>query len=332
MPDTPSLANVRPQEHPIAPTDAPTDRSPLHVYLARLATGSRPAMGEALEAIARLASGGQIGGERFPWHTLRYAHVQAIRTRLTETISERTGKPLSPATINKSLCALRGVLREAWRLGLMSAEEFARANDVEAVRGSTPLRGRALDSREVAALFHACMRDSSPAGPRDAVILALGFGAGLRRAEMTGLDLSDVNLERELVSIVGKGNKIREVPIKGGTIEALRAWYDHRGTEPGPLLWPVRKGGRLRSTRLAPQAILRVCEKRAREAGVSGFSPHDMRRSYVSALLDCGVDLATASDLAGHASANTTQRYDRRGERARHAAAAAIAVPFVRRP
>jgi integrase/recombinase XerD len=331
MPDFPALADLEQQACPTNPTNRPTTRSPLHVYLARLSTGSRPAMGEALEAIARLASGGRIGGERFPWHMLRYEHVQAIRAKLTEVISERTGKPLSAATINKSLCALRGVLREAWRLDLMTAEEFARAIDVSAVRGSTPLRGRALSPHEVAALFQACMGDSSPAGPRDAVILALGFGAGLRRAEMTGLDLCDVSLDQEVVRVAGKGNKIREVPIKGGTIEALRAWYEHRGTEPGPLLCSVRKGGRLYSTRLAPQAILRVCDKRARQAGVSVFSPHDMRRSYVSALLDCGVDLATASDLAGHSSAKTTQRYDRRGERARHAAAAQIAVPFVRR-
>ncbi len=310
----------------------PPDRSPYRVYLARLAHGSRPAMADALATIARIASGGRVGPEALPWHQLRYQHTQAIRQRLVETVSERTGKPLSPASVNKALAALRGVLREAWRLGLTSAEDLARATDLEPVRGSRPLRGRALEPHEVAALFHACMRDTSPAGPRDAVVLALGLAAGLRRAEIVGLDLADLDLGREVVCVHGKGNKVREVPVKGGTLEAIRAWLERRGTEPGPLVCPVGKGGRVGLRRLAPQAILRVCEKRGREAGILGFAAHDLRRTYISALLDRGVDLSLASDLAGHTSPTTTRRYDRRGERARHAAAAVLVVPYVRRP
>src|SRR5262249_7668965 len=128
----------------------------------------------------------------------------------------------------------------------------------------------------------------------------------------------------------GKGNKVREVPIKGGTLEAIRAWLGYRGTEPGPLVCPVGKGGRIELRRLAPQAILRVGEKRGEGAGVPDFAGHDLRRSYDSALLDRGVDLALASDLAGHNSSVTTRRYDRRGERAQHAAAARLAVPYFR--
>ena len=105
-----------------------------------------------------------------------------------------------------------------------------------------------------------------------------------------------------------------------------------RGGEPGPLVCPVEKGGRVELRRLAPQAILRVCEKRGREVGVPEFAAHDLRRSYNSALLDEGVDLSSASDLAGHNSPTTTRRYDRRGERARHAAAASLAVPYTRAP
>ena len=304
------------------------DRNPYFVYLGRLASGSRPTMAEALDRVARIASGSRLSGDRFPWHALRYQHIQVIRTALVETISERTGKPLSPATVNKALCAIRGVLKEAWRLGIMGAEDLARATDIEVVRGSVPLKGRALSAYEVAVLFHACMRDQSPAGPRDAVILALGLGAGLRRAEIARLELADVDLQREVVRVHGKGYKIREVPIKGGTIEALEAWLVHRGDEPGPLVCPIRKGGRIAPRRLTPQAILRVCEKRGREAGISRFTAHDLRRTYLSVLLDQGVDLSVASDLAGHSSPNTTKRYDRRGEAARHAAAQTIVVPY----
>jgi integrase len=285
-------------------------------------------MRDALATIARIASGGQIGPEAFPWHQLRYQHTQAIRQRLVETISDRTSKPLSAASVNKALAALRGVLREAWRLGLMSAEDLARTADIEPVRGSRPLRGRALEPNEVAALFNCCMRDPSPAGPRDAVVLALGLAAGLRRAEITGLTLNDLDLDREVVRVHGKGNKVREVPIKGGTLEAIHAWLRKRGSKPGPLVCPVGKAGRVTVKQLGPQAVLRVCEKRGREAGIAEFSAHDLRRTYISALLDQGVDLSVASDLAGHCSPSTTKRYDRRGERARHAAASRLVVPY----
>ena len=91
--------------------------------------------------------------------------------------------------------------------------------------------------------------------------------------------------------VLGKGNKLREVPIKGGTLEAIRAWLTQRGSEPGPLVCPVGKAGRVEPRRLAPQAILRVCEKRGGEAGLAGFAAHDLRRTYISALLYQGVDL-----------------------------------------
>ena len=302
--------------------------SPVAVYLARLAPGSRPAMADALATIARMASGGRIGPEALPWQQLRYQHTQAIRRQLVETISARTGKPLSSASVNKALAALRGVLREAWRLGLMSAEDLARAVDLEPVRGSRPLTGRALEPQEVAALFQCCMSDPSPAGPRDAVVFALGLAAGLRRAEVAGLDLGDVDLGREVVRVLGKGNKVREVPIKGGTLEAIHAWLGYRGSEQGPLVGPVNKSGRVTLKRLAPQTILRVCEKRSRDAGVPRFAAHDLRRTYISTLLDQGVDLSLASDLAGHSSPTTTRRYDRRGDRARHSAAEKLVVPY----
>ena len=306
------------------------ERSPLHVYLSRLSEGSRPTMSEALSTVARIASAGRLEAHQLPWHELRYQHVQAIRTALTGSVVRRTGKSLSPATINKTLSAVRGVLREAWRLGLMTAEDLARAVDVEPVKGSRPLRGRALAQHEVVALFDACGRDESPAGTRDAVILALGLGAGLRRAEIVGLRVSDVKLDQEIIRVLGKGKKIREVPIKGGVLEAIRRWLLIRGEAAGPLLVAVRKGGKLGAEGLAPQAIMRVCEKRGSEGGVSDFAAHDLRRTYISVLLDRGVDLSVASDLAGHSSPSTTKRYDRRGERAKHSAAEVVSVPLWR--
>jgi integrase len=313
------------------PADRP-DRDPVRVYLAGLAPGSRRAMAQALNQIARIASNGQAGAEDLPWPSLRYEHTRAIRAALQDLISPRTGRPLGPATINKTLCALRGVLREAWRLGLMSAEDYHRATDLEPVRGTTVLRGRALESNEVAALFHVLQRDNSPAAARDAAVLALGFaGGGLRRAELCRAELPrDLDQNTWVLTVVGKGNQVRQVPLKNGTVDAIRAWLAHRGDAPGPLLCPVLKGGRIQYRRLSEQAIYNICAKRAKEAGIATFTPHDMRRSYISSLLDRSVDISVVSKLCGHHSGpNITARYDRRGERAQHAAAETITVPYV---
>jgi integrase len=223
------------------------------------------------------------------------------------------------------------VLKEAWRLGLMSAEELARATDLEVVRGKGVLRGRCLSATEVERLFQVCAADTEAGGPRDATVLALGLGAGLRRAEIAGLDLSDVSLDRQLLRVLGKGHKVREVPIQGGTVAAIRAWLPRRGNTPGPLLCPVLKAGTVVLRRLSPQAIQRACEKRAGEAQVPAFTPHDLRRTYISNLLDAGVDLVVASDLVGHSSVQTTRRYDRRGARAKRRAAEVARVPYPER-
>ena len=103
-----------------------------------------------------------------------------------------------------------------------------------------------------------------------------------------------------------------------------------RGDRAGPLFVRILKGGKLTSARLTPQAIYHIQHARARAAGVATFSPHDLRRTYAGDLLDAGVDLATVQKLMGHSDANTTARYDRRGERAKRQAARLLHVPYQR--
>jgi integrase len=304
------------------------DCDPLRVYLAGLAPGSRRAMKQALEQVARIASGGNLGAEYLPWSRFRYVHAHAVRTALRETISARTGKPLSVASVNKHLSALRGILREAWRLGMMNAEDFHRAVDLEPVRGNSLPRGRALEDNEIAALFHICQRDQSARGPRDATVIALGL-YGLRRSEIASAQFDALDRDTWVLRVEGKGSKLRDVPLKNGGADAVRAWVEHRGDRPGALLYPVRKGGRVEVGKISPEAIYRICARRAAEAGVRAFAPHDLRRSFVSALLDRGVDLAIVAKLTGHAGLDTVARYDRRDERAKHAAAETITLPYV---
>lgn len=305
----------------------PLDRHPAAVYLAGLGSdNSRRAMRTALREIAALASGGRLDELAFPWWRLRYQHTQAIRAALAARHA--------PATANLGLAALRGVLKEAWRLGLMSAEEYHRAVDLRPVKGEKVSRGRALSTGEIGALFRACAA-AGVAGARDAALLALVFGCGLRRAEVVTLDVSDYRPpagDEETAELIvrGKGRKERRLYLGNGARDAVQDWLNVRGAEPGPLLCPVRKDGQITLRRMTDQAVYLALDRRREQAGVAPFSPHDGRRSFISALWDAGVDGATIQALAGHASVTTTAKYDRRGERAKRRAVGAIHVPYRR--
>jgi integrase len=301
----------------------PSDRNPAAVYLASLSPGSRRTMKHSLDTIAGLLTGGKAKASTLDWSAVRYQHSAAVRSALAAKFA--------PATTNKMLAALRRVLKECWRLGQMTAEDYHRAVDVPIVKGETLPRGRALSAGELRALFEACA-DGSRAGVRDAALLAVLYAGGLRRSEAVGLDLSDYSPETGALTVRGgKGRKDRIVYAANGSADALSDWVSIRESEPGPLFLPVNKGDRVIPHRMTDQAILFVCRRRAVKAGVTRFSPHDLRRTFVSDLLDAGADLSTTKRLAGHSSEVTTGRYDRRGEEAKRKAASLLHVPYQRR-
>lgn len=293
---------------------------PVAVYLARLAPGSRRSQRAALETMAEILTGGRLDAEELPWHQLRYQHTGALRAALAERFS--------PATANRHLAALRGVLKEAWRLGLMSAEDLRRAIDLPAVRGERLPRGRALSRGELRALFESC-RPGSPSDVRDAALIAVLYAAGLRRAEVVALSVTDYDPETGAFVIRGKGNKDRTGYIDDGAAEAMAAWLVVRGDELGPLFCPITQTGQVVIRSMTGQAVYAILRSRAKKAKVKAFSPHDLRRSCVSDLLEAGVDIAVVQRFVGHANVTTTARYDRRGEHAKKRAAKSLHVPFI---
>ena len=162
------------------------------------------------------------------------------------------------------------------------------------------------------------------------------YTQGVRRAEVAKIDFEDVDLKNGSILIRhGKGNKQRTVYAKNGALRALKDWIELRGDSPGGLFLPVRKGGKITREQdagklksITPQTVYDMLKRRATQAGVDDFTPHDLRRTYVGDALDRGVDVFTVQKTAGHSDSSTTFRYDRRGERSKEEAAEGAHFPY----
>lgn len=277
-------------------------------------------MREALNAIASMLTNGTCDASTLDWSAIRYQHAAAVRAVLMEKYS--------PAMANKMLCALRRTLTEARRLGLMAAEDCNRAVDIRSIKGTGLLRGRALSAEELAALMAACTDDPTALGVRDAAMLAI-LMVGLRRSEVVHLDLKDFNFRTRALTIRrAKGSKDRINYLPVGGVKAVSDWLVVRGKLPGPLLYPFNKAKLIIPRRMSEQGVLRALQRRGERAGVAPFSPHDLRRTFISDLLDAGADIVTVSQLAGHSSPSVTSRYDRRGEAAKLRAIDLLHIPY----
>lgn len=244
----------------------------------------------------------------FPWWNLGYQHTQALRASLMK--SEYT-----PATINRMLSALRGVLQECWRLKLMEVEEYKSAADLANVKDTKLPSGRYVPVQDVQKMLADCYRDTNRIlGTRDVALIALLYLLGPRREEISVLTLADFDPNDGGLRIQGKGRKERKVYIVGECLEKLQAWLDIRGLEPGRLFYHIERNGTAQDAGISGNAIYEVIHQRSEAAGIEKTTPHDFRRSAISNLLYAGVDPITVAAITGHASVEMVKRYDRRNE------------------
>lgn len=262
---------------------------------------------------------------------------------LTKTLVEEYAATLqhegkAPNTINQKLAAIRWFSRKMADIALDEygdrdmAEQALRVVAVKDVKGERPERGRHIQQGELSALMDACISDPSPAGIRDAAIIALAWATGLRREEIAGIELDRlVNKTNDSldISVMGKGGKVRAVYVNDGALSALLDWLDVRGNEAGMLFVDVNKGGKVGSGKLSGEALRKMLEKRSQQAELSQpITWHDFRRTFAGNLWGAGIDGVTIQKLMGHASQNQTAKYDRRPEDARRQAVKVLHVPY----
>lgn len=148
-----------------------------------------------------------------------------------------------------------------------------------------------------------------PEGLRDLALLEVLYGSGLRVSEALGLDFGDVDLDQRLLRVLGKGRKERVVPLTGPAVERLRRYLEQRGAfGPAPREQAVFLGKR--GGRLTRKQADRIVKAMAVLSGVpSSISPHTLRHSFATHMLQAGADLRSVQELLGHSRISTTQRY-----------------------
>lgn len=216
-------------------------------------------------------------------------------------------RPLGPASVGRTLAAVRGLHKFA------AAEGTTRRDVARPVAPPKAPRRlpKALSRDDVVALLDAAAAQEGPLGVRDSALLELLYATGARISEVVGLDIDDLDPDQALVRLRGKGGKERIVPVGSAARAAVEA-YLVRG-RPGlavrgdgsPALLLNRQGGRL-----SRQSAWTVLKATASSAGIAAeVSPHTLRHSFATHLLEGGADVRVVQELLGHASVTTTQIY-----------------------
>jgi integrase len=233
------------------------------------------------------------------------------RTLILEFRAAMLDRKLGASTINVKLSAVRKLVNEAKRAGVIGAEEASQMADIPNIRQRGTRLGNWL-TREQAKELLAVPDRSTLKGKRDYVILGLLTGCALRRNELAMLDVETIQ-QREgrwvLADLEGKGRRIRTVAVPVWVKQGINAWTTAAHIEEGRLLRSIRKGGKKIGAGLSDWAVWAVVERSAKQIGIERFGAHDLRRTCAKLCRKAGGDLEQIKFLLGHSSIQTTERY-----------------------
>lgn len=293
------------------------DLNPAEMYLLSLGSAkSKAGMASLLDNVARYFNQDSTHDD-FDWAQLTYADVLKYISGLFED-----GK--TPNTINTYLCAIKGVAKQAWKNNAMSMDQYLRIKEIDRARGGRLDTGRALSVDELNTMIDHCLAIDGPIAMRDGCLIALVYSAGLRREEAALLPLSAYKKDKQSLVIMGKGNKQRINPLNDKVIDIIETWLDERGRSPGPVFVRIHKGNNVTLQPITDKSVYNIIVRRYKECGLNRLTPHDLRRTFATNLLDNGEDLFVVQELMGHALLETTKKYDKRGQKRKTIAGKAL--------
>ena len=233
------------------------------------------------------------------------AEIASLSTRTIRAyLSELHASGYSASTVSRKLSSLRSFCRFLCRDGLMDR------NPAEGLRGPKNHRPlpHVMGNDHIEKLLNAPAADV-PLGRRDRALLETAYAAGLRVSELVGINLTDLDLAEGIVRIRGKGKRERLAPIGKFAVEAIQCWLPDRR----PTLQPAAQKALFlnkRGTRLSARSVGRLLAKYLSIAGLDpSTSPHTLRHTFATHLLNRGADIRSVQELLGHASITTTQIY-----------------------
>jgi integrase/recombinase XerD len=228
--------------------------------------------------------------------------------RAVAFVAQLHAASLKPATIARKIAAMRGLHR------FLVAERLA-SEDPTVLLDSPRLGARlpkALTVNEVERLL-ATVVGETPLAARDRALLEFMYATGARVTETVSLDLKAIDLEDRTALVTGKGNRQRQVPVGRFAVDSIRSYLPHRLTLKGDRIDPGAVFLNARGNRLTRQGVWGIVRKAAQRAGIetAKVSPHVLRHSAATHMVEGGADLRTVQEMLGHANISTTQVYTR---------------------
>ena len=249
--------------------------------------------------------------ERFiAWycHEPRLAFNRSVVLRYRSFLE---GRSLSAATINLHLSAIRRLADESAESGWLSPEMAIGIRRVKEIKLLGRRIGNWLSANQAQRLLNTVSHETL-LGKRDGAMLGLLLGCGLRRSEVVGLRLDQLQLREGhwvIVDLVGKGGRVRTVPVPAWCKALVDCWLRHSGVRAGKVFRRVLRNGARQGTGVTDNVVWYAVKRCAKEAGIENLAPHDLRRSCARLCHGCGGELEQIQFLLGHASVQTTERY-----------------------
>lgn len=253
---------------------------------------------------SKLKNASERFGYENPFHD---EWVNFTRDNLLWLIQAMISEELKSNTINGTIASVKGVLKELMIDKKISGDAYTHISSVKVLKTDDVEKGTYVPIQQVRDMF---IEAHSPSEARNNMIIAFVYGCGLRRSEVPKIKITDIDTKQEpwKLSVFGKGAKKRKVPIPDAIKPYILEWIESYCIDTSGFLFvQIKRGDNVTDKVLSEKSIYNVVRERA---VMNGVSPHDLRRTFISNLIDADVGIETVSKIVGHDSIETTKTYD----------------------